>query len=70
MSQPERKGTGQSAREHAGRGDAGGDSDAAGYNCQDWGRTFLAADGRCVYIDLNHVELALPDVPSAHGHEA
>ena len=34
-------------------------------NSQDWGRRFLTSNGGCVYIDLNHLELCLPEVLSA-----
>lgn len=53
---------------------AGSDGAAAGkcasqsawdYDCQDWGRKFLAANGGCAYIDLNHLELCIPEVLSA-----
>jgi len=37
---------------------------------QDWGRTFLATNGGCVYIDLEHLELCLPEVLSAYDHVA
>ncbi len=32
---------------------------------QDWGRRFLASNGGCAYIDLNHLELCIPEVLSA-----
>ncbi len=35
------------------------------YNSQDWGRKFLACNGGCAYIDLDHLELCLPEVLSA-----
>jgi len=35
------------------------------YSPQDWGRKFLAANGGCVYIDLDHLEICLPEVRSA-----
>ena len=70
MAKQERKGTGQSTHGHAGRGNAGRDVDAASYNVKDWGRTFLSSDGRCVYIDLAHLELCLPEEPSASDHGA
>lgn len=41
-----------------------------GYNPQDWGRKFLPANGGCVYIDLNHLEVCLPEVLSAYDHVA
>ena len=37
---------------------------------QDWGRTWLPTNGGCVYIDLNHLELCLPEVRSAHDYVA
>lgn len=42
----------------------------AGYNPQDWGRKFLASNGGCAYIDLDHLELCLPEVRSAYDHVA
>jgi proteasome accessory factor A len=39
-------------------------------NAQDWGRKFLPSNGGCVYIDLDHVELCLPEVLSAYDHVA
>ena len=41
-----------------------------GYNPQDQGRKFLASNGGCIYIDLNHLELCLPEVLSARDHVA
>lgn len=32
---------------------------------RDWGRKFSAANGGCTYIDLDHIELCLPEVLSA-----
>ncbi len=40
------------------------------FNLQDWGRQFLKGNGGCVYIDLDHLELALPEVRSAYDHVA
>lgn len=40
------------------------------FNPQDWGRKFLPANGGCAYIDLDHLELCLPEVLSAHDHVA
>ncbi len=37
---------------------------------QDWGRSFLPANGGCAYIDLDHLELCLPEVVSAWDHVA
>lgn len=39
-------------------------------NSQDWGRRYLAANGGCAYIDLNHLEICLPEVRSAFDHVA
>lgn len=40
------------------------------YNPQDWGRKYLASNGGCIYIDLNHLELCLPEVLSARDYTA
>lgn len=37
---------------------------------QDEGRKFLATNGGCAYIDLNHLEICLPEVISAWDHLA
>lgn len=42
----------------------------SGYSSQDWGRKYLPANGGCIYIDLNHLELATPEVLSARDHQA
>jgi proteasome accessory factor A len=42
----------------------GGDK-ACNYDSQDWGRKFLPRNGGCAYIDMNHVELCIPEVLSA-----
>lgn len=39
------------------------------YNAQDWGRKFLN-NGGCAYIDLDHLELCIPEVLSARDHVA
>ena len=39
-------------------------------NPQDWGRKYLPSNGGCVYIDLDHLELCLPEVLSAYDHVA
>lgn len=44
--------------------DSGGGS-SGGFNPQDWGRKYLAANGGCCYIDLDHLELCIPEVTSA-----
>src|SRR2546425_10889079 len=41
-----------------------------GYNPQDWGRKYLPSNGGCCYIDLDHLELCLPEVLSAYDHAA
>ncbi len=40
------------------------------YDPQDWGRKFLPTNGGCVYIDLNHLELCVPEVLRARDHVA
>jgi proteasome accessory factor A len=42
----------------------------ADYNPQDVGRRFLAQNGGCIYIDLDHLELAMPEVLDAYDHVA
>jgi len=37
---------------------------------QDWGRKFLPGNGGCAYIDMDHLELCLPEVLSAFDHVA
>jgi len=37
---------------------------------QDWGRHYLAVNGGAAYIDLDHLELCLPETRSAHDHVA
>ncbi len=39
-------------------------------NQQDCGRTFLSTNGGCAYIDLDHLELCIPEVLSAFDHVA
>ncbi len=43
---------------------------ASTINPQDTGRLFLASNGGCAYIDLDHLELALPETLSAFDHVA
>jgi proteasome accessory factor A len=40
------------------------------WNWQDVGRRFLSENGGCAYIDLNHLELCIPEVKSAFDHVA
>jgi len=42
----------------------------SGYNPQDWGRKYLPSNGGCIYIDLDHLELCIPEVLSAYDHLA
>jgi proteasome accessory factor A len=42
----------------------------SGFDPQDWGRRFLPGNGGCFYIDLDHLELCLPEVRSAYDHLA
>ena len=37
---------------------------------QDCGRKYLPSNGGCIYIDLNHLELATPETLSARDHQA
>lgn len=67
-----------------GRGQAGWPGGVSGYSAyastydssygtfdpQDWMRTYLPANGGCVYIDLDHLEICLPEVLSARDHVA
>ena len=39
-------------------------------DASDWGRKFLPTNGGCAYIDLDHLELCLPEVRSASDHVA
>ena len=48
----------------------GGGNVCVPYNPQDWGRKFLADNGGCAYIDLDHLEICLPEVVSAWDHVA
>ena len=45
-------------------------SSAYAYDYQDVGRRFLLSNGGCAYIDLDHVELCLPEVINAFDHVA
>jgi proteasome accessory factor A len=45
-------------------------SGGGSYNAQDRGRKFLATNGGCAYIDLDHLELCIPEVLSAFDHAA
>lgn len=40
------------------------------WNPSDWARMHLVANGGCAYIDLDHLELCLPEVLGAHDHVA
>jgi proteasome accessory factor A len=41
-----------------------------GYNPQDTARRYVAGNGGCAYIDLDHAELCIPEVLSAFDHVA
>ena len=43
---------------------------ASSSDLQDQGRTFLPGNGGCAYIDLDHLEFALPETRSAFDHVA
>ena len=51
-------------------GSANGRVDVPGAPSRDWGRKFLPANGGCAYVDLDHLELCLPEVRSAVDHVA
>jgi proteasome accessory factor A len=40
------------------------------YGAQDWGRKYLSSNGGCAYIDLDHIEVCIPEVLSAWDHVA
>jgi hypothetical protein len=40
------------------------------YDPQDVSRRFLSSNGGCAYIDLDHIELCIPEVSSAFDHVA
>jgi len=42
-----------------------GGYNTSSYNSQDWGRKYLAENGGCIYVDLSHLELCIPEVLSA-----
>jgi proteasome accessory factor A len=39
-----------------------------GFDPQDWGRRFLPSNGGCVYVDLDHLELCVPETRGALDH--
>lgn len=45
-------------------------SEGSWADVQDSGRKFLPANGGCAYIDLDHLELCIPEVRSAFDHAA
>ena len=49
---------------------AGATAAPRSYDPQDWNRRFLPANGGCAYIDLDHLELCIPEVLGAHDHVA
>ena len=53
-----------------GRSSTGNGGVQGSVNPQDWGRKYLASNGGCAYIDLDHLELCLPEVLSAYDHVA
>ncbi len=52
------------------RGIQSGYASAGSYDPQDWGRKFLPTNGGCAYIDLDHLELCVPETLSAEDHVA
>jgi proteasome accessory factor A len=61
--------TAHGARENSRTGACGATSQPA-YNPQDVSRRFLAGNGGCAYVDLDHTEICLPEVVSAFDHVA
>lgn len=61
---------GDEAKPTLGKKSTRGRSKLGSFNPQDWGRKFLPANGGCAYIDLDHLELCLPEVLSAYDHVA
>ena len=51
-------------------GASAGESELPGSDPQNIGRRFLWTNGGCAYIDLDHLELALPETRSAFDHVA
>ncbi len=43
----------------------GASSNGRANDPQDWGRKYLPSNGGCVYIDLNHLEVCIPEVTNA-----
>ncbi len=43
---------------------------SSAWSPQDWGRKYLRENGGCCYIDLDHLEVCLPEVISAYDHVA
>jgi len=41
-----------------------------GFYSQDFGRKYLPSNGGCIYVDLNHLELCIPEVRTALDHVA
>ena len=60
---------GQSSRYYGGY-DVAGSTSYGGAMSQDFGRKYLCSNGGCIYIDLNHLELATPEVLSARDYQA
>jgi proteasome accessory factor A len=40
------------------------------YYSQDHGRKYLPNNGGCIYVDLNHLEVCIPEIFGAHQHVA
>ncbi len=57
-------------RERRQRGLAPSAGGNGGMDPQEWGRRFLPTNGGCAYIDLDHLELCVPEVRSAYDHVA
>jgi proteasome accessory factor A len=52
------------------RGGIGASTNSPAYNPQDVSRRFFSSNSGCAYIDLDHVELCIPEVLSAFDHVA
>ncbi len=50
--------------------DFGGNNSYGSSTSRDFGRKYLCTNGGCIYIDLNHLELATPEVLSARDYQA
>jgi proteasome accessory factor A len=47
-----------------------GSHSSGGSGSQDWGRKYLASNGGCAYVDLDHFEICTPEVTGARDYVA